>query len=91
MIALCCLWCFITLFIVIFQCVPVYVFWNVIQQVPYGPVQCISAINLIFGFEVSNVIIDIAILAMPVSVIGTLKLPTAKKVTISAIFLLGSL
>ena len=85
---LCSLWCIMSVFFTIFQCKPIQAAYNVAlvssaKCKPYGA--------LVFGFELSNLILDVFILALPVFVIQTLQLETRRKVLITSVFLLGGL
>lgn len=87
---LCILWFICVLFITIFQCRPIAALWD-LSLVAEGRAQCIPSGGLIFGYELSNVIIDISILCLPLCMIRRLQLPTRRKIGVSSIFLLGGL
>jgi hypothetical protein len=88
--ATCIVWAVITMFIVIFQCNPVRAFWTY-ELLIEGKATCINSERIIFGFEISNVVIDVFILSLPVYMVQRLQLKTAKKLSIIGIFLLGAL
>ncbi|MCJ1427400.1 hypothetical protein MMC29_005303, partial [Sticta canariensis] len=63
-------------FFTIFQCKPIEAAYNITlvsiaKCMPYGA--------LVFGFELSNLILDVFILALPVFVIQALQLETRRK------------
>lgn len=47
--------------------------------------------NVVLGYETSNILIDIMILCIPISVVRSLKLSTRKKFAVGVVFLLGGL
>lgn len=89
-LAMCVVWAVICAFVIVFQCVPVHGMWDVAMQLGKAAT-CLKPEKLIFGFEISNVAIDLLILALPVYRVQRLQLPTAKKISVSCIFLLGLL
>ncbi len=86
----CVIWSLVSLFVVIFQCSPVSAEWNLQLQLT-GLAKCLPPGGFIFGFEAVNVVLDILILCLPMYKIKRLQLPTRRKISISAIFLLGGL
>ncbi|KAI9742338.1 MAG: hypothetical protein M1818_003871 [Claussenomyces sp. TS43310] len=84
----CIIWGIITTFLLIFQCNPIRGMW-VYELQATGKATCMSSSELIFGFEISNVVIDVLILSLPIYMIQRLQLRTAKKVSIIAIFVMG--
>lgn len=84
---LCVLWCVIILSLMAFKC-PVNTAWDsrlalTAQCFPYG--------SFALGAELSNLVLDVAILAIPVCVVSSLQLGTQQKVLLASIFLLGGL
>ena len=63
-------------------------------QSQYDPLiqgHCYSVQHFFIAVEVPNCLLDFAIVALPISVIRRLHLPLKHKITLSLIFLLGSL
>ena len=56
-----------------------------------GQASCLVYGNYIIGYEITNVLLDICILCLPVWMIKSLQLPRAKKLVIGCVFLLGGL
>ncbi|KAI0020233.1 hypothetical protein F4780DRAFT_792122 [Xylariomycetidae sp. FL0641] len=83
----CIIWFLVVIFVVIFQCHPVAAYWELGDVPP----QCLEYPRVFFGNELTNLFLDIAILCIPVFIIPQLKLPTAKKAHVLAMFLLGVL
>lgn len=84
---LCLMWCVFVLFFMAFKC-PIKATWDsrmalTAQCFPYG--------SFALGAELSNLILDVAILAIPVFVVSSLHLETQRKVLVASIFLLGGL
>ncbi len=70
-----------------FQCTPVEASWN--HSIPNAKCQDIEKAAL--GTGISNLILDVLFIALPIPVIWDLKLPKRIKVSLTAIFLLGIL
>lgn len=87
---ICVLWFIITLFIIIFQCSPISGAWDSVFQIK-NKTKCIPIPGFIFGYELSNVLLDICILCLPIYMIRRLQLPTRRKISVGSIFLLGGL
>lgn len=85
--AICILWFIIATFIIIFQCSPTSALWLEVAN----PEKCFETPRVLLGYELSNLFIDVMILAIPLVVIGQLQLSRSKKVTVGGIFLLGGL
>ena len=89
--SICGLWCLFGIFFLVFQCRPIRAAWHFeLQQTP-GASNCFSIAKIIFGFEISNVLIDVSILILPVYMGLQLQMKLAKKISIICIFLLGGL
>lgn len=71
----------------IFQCVPVYKTWDLANNAGY----CMSDTKLVFSFEITNLSVDLIMLAMPPVMISRLKLPKAKKWSVCGVLLLGGM
>lgn len=56
-----------------------------------GQTTCLNSPKMIFGFEITNVLIDVTILIPPVFMVQRLQLHPAKRASLSIIFLLGLL
>lgn len=87
---LCLVWFFVTLFLGLFQCKPISGAWD-ISLLLSGQAQCFTYGNYMIGYELTNVLLDITILALPLWVIKTLHLPPSRKVLVGSIFVLGGL
>ncbi|KAE8160880.1 hypothetical protein BDV40DRAFT_301853 [Aspergillus tamarii] len=81
-------WGITALFVVIFQCSPVHGLWSMEMKLA-GQTTCLNSPKMIFGFEITNVLIDVTILIPPVFMVQRLQLHPAKRASLSIIFLLG--
>lgn len=88
--ALCVVWFFVCFFVSIFQCSPVHAAWDV-GLVLQGKATCIVYGDYIIGYELSNMLLDIAIIVSCLWMIKGLQLSPIKKIIISSIFFVGSL
>jgi hypothetical protein len=67
-------------------CVPIEAFWT------HAPgARCFMPIPLFYTGAISNSIMDVVILAIPVPLVWKLNLPRKQKISVSCIFLLGAL
>ena len=69
-----------------FQCTPVRKAWELEL-----PGHCVNSLTAVRAVQAFNAILDAVVLALPVSAVLHLQLPTAKKVGVMAVFLLGGL
>ncbi|CAD6589656.1 MAG: hypothetical protein ASARMPREDX12_003920 [Alectoria sarmentosa] len=79
-------WCIAIVLTVLFQCIPVEAAW--IRPYPHS--KCINSNASLLGTAITNVILDIVILVLPMVPIWSLSLTVRQKVTLTAIFLLGA-
>ncbi|KAI4264235.1 MAG: hypothetical protein L6R42_000651 [Xanthoria sp. 1 TBL-2021] len=86
----CLVWFFVCFFVNIFQCRPLVGAWK-LELVFSGDATCIVYGDYIVGYEVSNMLLDIIILCLPIWQIRKLQLPTVKKLVIGGVFTLGGL
>ena len=84
----CLVWCIAMSAVSVVQCVPLKEAWN--------PYRLLEGKCILFGLftlfeELTNVVLNIIVLLMPIFVIRKLQLPTRQKWILSLIFLLGGL
>ena len=84
--ALVVIWLFVNNFMTAFQCSPIKSEW---ESEVEG--KCIKSSNLILGLQVPNVVLDVVVLALPLTAISKLQLPRAKKISVGAVFAIGGL
>ena len=70
------------------QCAPLREAWNPLRLTEK---KCVFLGIFVLIEELTNVMLDIAILVLPISVIQHIQLPVRQKWTLSLIFLLGGL
>ncbi|KAB8261482.1 hypothetical protein BDV32DRAFT_158222 [Aspergillus pseudonomiae] len=75
-------WTIITIFLAIFNCIPISGFWT-------GQGQCISFRDFAIGYAIVNIITDLAVWLMPIPNMWKLQLPTSQKIALTLIFVLG--
>lgn len=85
--ALCICWFLSSILVTIFYCIPVSDYWNPTTATP----RCIDTYKFIMGYEIGNMLCDIAILALPLRMVALLQLDIAQKTMLSGVFLLGGL
>ncbi|KAI1772329.1 hypothetical protein F4818DRAFT_427078 [Hypoxylon cercidicola] len=82
---ICLVWFIASTLLIVFQCTPPSAFWETFLSSEY----CLANTRVLLGFEISNLFIDVGILCIPISAVRRLQLPTAKKISVMCIFLLG--
>lgn len=80
-------WCLVIVLLNILQCIPVKAAW--IRPFPHS--KCINNNASLLGTAITNVIIDLAILILPIEPIWRLNLTIRRKLALTAIFCLGAL
>ncbi|KAI0096625.1 hypothetical protein GGR51DRAFT_567124 [Nemania sp. FL0031] len=83
---LCIVWFIVATLVIALQCMPVQAYWEHFDLPPY----CLEYPRVLLGYEISNLIIDVATLCIPIGTVLRLKLPWSKKAPIIGIFLLGA-
>ncbi|KAI0104984.1 hypothetical protein GGR51DRAFT_200282 [Nemania sp. FL0031] len=81
------LWFIVSTLVIVLQCVPVRLYFETFASPEY----CLSYPRVLFGYELTNLFVDVAVLCIPTTAVWQLQLPRAKKVTFTFIFLLGGL
>ncbi|GAB1207802.1 hypothetical protein APSETT445_006537 [Aspergillus pseudonomiae] len=79
-------WCLAVFITVFLQCRPIALNWDKTLE---GT--CIDPKKFFFGNAISNLLIDVVILALPIPMVLQLQLRLSQKLTILSIFLLGGL
>ncbi|KAE8161894.1 hypothetical protein BDV40DRAFT_266587 [Aspergillus tamarii] len=77
-------WCLAVFITVLLQCRPIALNWNKALE---GT--CIDPKQFFFGNAISNLLIDVVILALPIPMVLQLQLRLSQKLTVLGIFLLG--
>lgn len=86
--ALCWIWVLICTFVLAFQCDPVAAAWDV-ALAPTAHCQALGPI--VIGPEITNILIDVVILALPIHMIRGLQMHPRQKILVSLVFLFGGL
>ncbi|KAI1361986.1 hypothetical protein F5Y08DRAFT_313337 [Xylaria arbuscula] len=84
--AICVVWFVVATLVIALQCMPVRAYWEHFDLPPY----CLEYPRVLLGYEVSNLLIDVAILCIPTGTVLRLRLSWGKKVSIIGIFLVGA-
>lgn len=79
-------WWLLITFVSIFQCTPVAKAWdNELDG------YCHNYLHLFIGIQVANIVLDIAILVLPISAVMKLQMGRANKISVAGTFALGGL
>lgn len=81
-------WCIATILGQIFLCRPISASWH--PDLLFTD-KCNDVQAYLTAITISNVLIDVVILCLPIHMVSKLRLPTRKKIVVSGIFMLGSL
>ncbi|PWY71794.1 hypothetical protein BO94DRAFT_589868 [Aspergillus sclerotioniger CBS 115572] len=87
MVILCIAWWLVFMIVNIFMCRPIHMMWDSIVSTEY----CIARGRLCLSMGVSNIILDVMILCLPLSMLKALPLTFGQKCQVAGIFLLGRL
>ncbi|KAG6361099.1 hypothetical protein INS49_009323 [Diaporthe citri] len=83
----CLMWFIGVTFFIIFNCHPINAFWDMFGQAPY----CMSSVRFLLGYEISNLFLDVFILAIPIPILMKLQMHKSNKLSLLAVFSLGTL
>ncbi|KAB8239081.1 uncharacterized protein BDW43DRAFT_296432 [Aspergillus alliaceus] len=75
-------WAIVMTFLAIFNCSPISAFWT-------GRGKCIPLKAFAIGYAIVNILTDLGVWLMPIPNMWKLQLPTAQKVALTLIFVLG--
>ena len=70
----------------LFQCTPIHKAWDIEQ-----PGHCYDAYTITKTIQSLNIVLDVVILALPISAISQLQMSRGRKASVIVIFLLGGL
>lgn len=79
-------WAAVIAFVCVFQCKPVSKAWDHSR-----PGYCIDLMSSFIGGAIPNIVTDVAILALPMPQVWKLRMTTPHRISLTLIFLLGSL
>jgi len=83
-LAACSLWWIIYILMAALQCRPLQAFWN---KSIHGA--CLNSINFTLGIQAVNIMLDVAILGLPMRLVWRLHRPWSERLATAAVFLLG--
>ncbi|OTA99907.1 hypothetical protein M426DRAFT_27043 [Hypoxylon sp. CI-4A] len=86
-----CVWGVSFFFATLFECYPVGKVWLSLFGQPEHERYCYNHLPMFYATAISNMIMDILILAIPLPMVWKLKMPRRQKIAVSGIFLLGAL
>lgn len=77
-------------FATLFECMPIPMVWKTLFGTPDHQAVCYDYLPMFWATAISNMIMDTAILAVPIPFVWRLHMPRRQKIAVSAIFLLGA-
>ena len=86
--SICVVWCLLAIFIYVFGCRPFSAAFDIELLFTY---HCINLQIFIWAITACNVGLDVVVLSLPIHQVWKLQLSVQKKISVSAVFLLGSL
>ena len=76
-------WCAAINLLAILECLPVQSYWT------HGPRRCINNESAFLGTTITNVIIDVIILVLPLPVLWKLHVKRSRKLALTGVFICG--
>ena len=86
--SVCIVWCLLSIFIYVFGCRPFSAAFDIELLFTY---HCINLQTFIWAITACNVGLDVVVLSLPIHQVWKLQLSVRKKISVSAVFLLGGL
>ena len=80
------LWCVGTVLAAVFECMPIHKAWY--QNIPGT---CIKRTQYYYGLQVPNIVTELIILVMPLSIIRRLQMPRSERLLVSGVFMVGGM
>ncbi|KAF2969065.1 hypothetical protein GQX73_g4493 [Xylaria multiplex] len=77
-------------FATLLECIPIPQVWKTLYGTPEHDKYCYQYVSMFKATAISNMIVDVAILSVPIPIVWNLKVSTKQKLAISGIFLLGA-
>ncbi|KAI3328677.1 hypothetical protein F4824DRAFT_482649 [Ustulina deusta] len=77
-------------FATLLECIPTSQAWESLYGTPEHDKYCYQYLPMFKATAISNMIVDIGILSVPIPIVWKLKIPTKQKIAVSVIFLLGA-
>ena len=87
----CLAWYIVAQCFALIPCQPISAAWIIGPKGPYPPDHCINFPVYFVCIEVTNVVLDLVIIGLPINMLRQLQLPGRQKIYLLGIFLLGSL
>ena len=86
--AVCVMWMLATCWVVVFQCRPIRAVYNPSLA---ATADCVSFAWFVFTSELTNALIDVSILALPIYMVRKLQMKTRRKIQVISVFAMGGL
>ena len=86
--SVCVVWCLLAIFVYVFGCRPFSAAFDMELLFTY---HCINLQTFIWTITACNVGLDVVVLSLPIHQVWKLQLSVQKKISVSAVFLLGGL
>ncbi|TGJ78459.1 hypothetical protein E0Z10_g10304 [Xylaria hypoxylon] len=77
-------------FAILLECIPISQAWKSLYGTPEHGKYCYQYVPMFKATAISNMIVDIGILSVPIPIVWGLKAPLRQRIAISGIFLLGA-
>ncbi|MCJ1457993.1 hypothetical protein MMC28_008362 [Mycoblastus sanguinarius] len=78
-------WGIATFFVAVFTCSPIHAYWDV--EMPTR--KCIDPLRYFLGVQIANIVMDLAILILPMPYLWRLRISLPHKIALVGIFMLG--
>lgn len=91
LITLICIWGVAFFFATLFECMPISEAWKSLYGTPEHSQYCYNYLPMFQATAVTNMIIDVLVLTVPIPLVWRLQMPIRQKIAVSGFFLLGAL
>lgn len=87
MLAISLVWAIVSFFVLLFSCSPISYYWDMWDGEHTG--KCMSHDKILVAHSISNIILDVLIVAIPMPTLATLHMPLEKRLGVCVMFAVG--
>ncbi|BCS24862.1 CFEM domain-containing protein [Aspergillus puulaauensis] len=87
MLAISLVWAIVSFFVLLFSCSPISYYWDMWDGEHTG--KCMSHDKILVAHSVSNIVLDVLIVAIPMPTLATLHMPLEKRLGVCVMFAVG--
>lgn len=87
MLAISLVWAIVSFFVLLFSCSPISYYWDMWDGEHTG--KCMSHDKILVAHSISNIVLDVLIVAIPMPTLATLHMPLEKRLGVCVMFAVG--